>query len=139
MQGEEWGCRVLAAALRRIRPQLAAGLRVQACRLSRCGEFWSVRVECRLLAGPAGAAGPVLVSGRGTARLRDGWLPGDPRAVRRLQLALAHAVAEVAEGSGRGLALWRGQAGRPASRLAGPRAPAAPGAAAVARAAGSGR
>jgi hypothetical protein len=107
MLREEWGARVLTAALRRLRPRLASGLSLEASLLSRGGDWWSVRVRCRLGEPAAPGILPAVVDGRGTARLGRGWLPGDPRAGRRLQLALAQAVAQVAEGSGLGLGLWR--------------------------------
>ncbi len=119
MEREEWGSRILTAALRRLRPRLCAGLRLEACLLSRCGEYWSVRVRCRLGVAPVERAAAPLFHGRGSARLGRKWLPGDPRAGRCLQLALAQAVAEVAETSGLGLGIWRGSGGRgaPGGRL----------------------
>jgi hypothetical protein len=105
---DEWGRRVIAAALRRLR--LRSGFRLQACRLARRGEFWKLELVCRVLEVP----GEVLLRGRGKARLPRAWLPGDPRLDRRLQLALAEAVADLAERSGQGLRLcqWRGEAAR---------------------------
>jgi len=101
---DEWGRRVVAAALRRLR--LRDGCRLQACRLARRGEFWRLELVCRVREGP----GEVLLRGRGKARLHRTWLPGDPRLERRLQLALAEAVADLAERSGRGLGLCRWRA-----------------------------
>lgn len=108
----EWGRRVLAAALRRLRARRAKQLAVEHCRIVRYGERWDVRLTCRILpvAGmqPAGVGpAPRRLTGRGTALLHPSWLPGDPRLGRRLQLALANALAEVAEQSGLGLGILR--------------------------------
>ncbi|MFH1844288.1 MAG: hypothetical protein ABIF77_13875 [bacterium] len=127
MNREEWGRRILATALHRVREQLSRDLYVEHCLVSWAGEYWTVRLECRPkqsgsrhtgLGLPATSSlGPLApqratghcrrLIGHGTARLRAGWLPGDPRFGRQLLLALACALAEIAEISGGGLRTWR--------------------------------
>jgi hypothetical protein len=101
MTRDEWGRRILAAALRRLR--LEDSIRLKGCRVAHRGEFWKLELVCRIRAGST----EILLRGRGKARLCRAWLPGDPRLDRRLQLALAEAVAEIAETSGWGLRLCR--------------------------------
>jgi len=103
----EWGRRVLVAAVERLRRQLAPGLSLLDCTCSRRGEWWTVRLCCRLDSRAEPPAAGRLLRGCGHARLPRALLPGDPRLGRRLQLALAAALAEVAQESGLGLRICR--------------------------------
>ncbi|MHB8079216.1 MAG: hypothetical protein ACYDIE_08185 [Candidatus Krumholzibacteriia bacterium] len=115
MEKGEWGCRVLAAAAGRLRGRLAPGLRLVDCTCSRRGEWWTVRLRCRQARGAGSSAAGPLLHGAGHACLPRALLPGDPRLGRRLQLALAAALVEVAQESGLGLRVCR-WAVRPESR-----------------------
>lgn len=103
-QVQEWGRRVLGEAMDRLRPHLAPGLTVARCALAREEGRWRVRLVCRWTGEGCGARS---CAGSAPARLGPGWPPGDPGAQRRLLLALAQAVEEVAMASGLGLAACR--------------------------------
>ncbi len=107
MERGEWGRRVLAAAEIRLRRRLAPGLRLEDCICSRRGEWWTVRLRCRQVAPDDSLAAERLLHGSGHACLPRSLLPGDPRLGRRLQLALAAALVEVAQESGLGLRVCR--------------------------------
>ncbi len=107
MERGEWGRLVLAAAAERLRRRLGPGLRLVDCTCSRRGEWWTVRLRCREAGRGEPPSGGRLLHGRGHACLPRSLLPGDPRLGRRLQLALAAALAEVAQESGLGLRACR--------------------------------
>ena len=108
MERGEWGRRVLAVAESRLRRRLAPGLRLVDCTCSRRGEWWTVRLRCRQVTPDESLAAGRLLHGSGHVCLPRSLLPGDPRLGRRLQLALAAALVEVAQESGLGLrvCLW---------------------------------
>lgn len=143
-----WGRQVVSAALRRLAPRLPAELRLERCTVSPRGEWWRVTLRGRWAGAGigAGAADPGLAAepagaGSGRARWPRVWAPGDPRARRRLELALAEALAALAESTGAGLAIGRGYGvdGRRGSWAAGGRRGAAPDAAAAGRLPGRAR
>jgi hypothetical protein len=103
----EWGHRILAAAESRLRRRLAPGLRLVDCTCCRRGEWWTVRLRCRQVTPDEPPAAGRLLHGSGHACLPRSLLPGDPRLGRRLQLALAAALVEVAQESGLGLRVCR--------------------------------
>lgn len=108
MDRTEWGRGVVSAALRRLARRLPAELRLERCTVSPRGEWWRVTL-CGRWAGAGLATG--LGAGSGIARWPRSWAPGDPRARRRLELALAEALAALAESTGAGLAIGRGYGG----------------------------
>ena len=103
----DWGRQVLAAAGRRLRGRLAPGLRLVDCTCSRRGVWWTVRLCCRQSRGAEATSEGRLLHGCGHVCLPRSYLPGDPRLGRRLQLALAAALTEVAQESGLGLRICR--------------------------------
>lgn len=107
MERGEWGHRVLAAAESRLCCRLAPGLRLVDCTSSRRGEWWTVRLRCRQVTRDEPPGVGRLLHGSGHAHLPRSLLPGDPRLGRRLQLALASALVEVAQESGLGLRVCR--------------------------------
>jgi hypothetical protein len=127
----EWGRALLASDLRRLRTWLADPVRIVGCRVACQGQNWRIRLLCTVDPAPASScpggqgdrspsSGETL-AGLGQARLQSRWRPGDARLRRRLHLAVAAALAEVAESSGLGLRIchWpaaipgRARAGRP--------------------------
>ena len=152
MDRTEWGRGVVSAALRRLARRLPAELRLERCTVSPRGEWWRVTLHGRWAgaglgagfgaglatgvasASPGWAAEPAG-AGSGSARWPRSWAPGDPRARRRLELALAEALAALAESTGAGLAIGRGYGGegRRGTGAADGGRGAAPGAAAAGR------
>lgn len=120
MERGEWGRLVLAAAESRLRRRLAPDLRLVDCTCSRRGEWWTVRLRCRQARRDDSPAAARLLHGSGHACLPRSLLPGDPRLGRRLQLALAAALVEVAQESGLGLRVccWAVRPGSPSGRSA---------------------
>lgn len=118
MERGEWGRRVLATAERRLRNRLAPGLQLVGCTCRRRGEWWTVRLSCRQAPRDGSPVAGRLLHGSGQACLPRALLPGDARLGRRLQLALAAALVEVAQESGLGLRICR-WAVRPESRSGG--------------------
>ena len=126
MDATEWGRRSLARAALRLRPRLATGLALAACRGARRRDGWTVCLECRWERPGGRPAAARLVRGRGRAYASPRWLPGDPRLAACVRLALAAALAEVAQETGLGLRVCRWEVSRPGR---GPRDAAPPGAA----------
>lgn len=120
-----WCRQIVEEGLARLRPGLAADVEIVRWELTPCGRDWRIRLECRWRGEDRS---PRRATGRGWARLGPNWPPGDPRARRCVELALAQALAEVAMASGLGLAIygWRLKPAPPCPRRGRGRAAARP-------------
>jgi hypothetical protein len=110
---EERGRQVLARGLERLRARLSVDLKLVGGRVQRQGDRLVVLLQAEPSRPDVRAAaqdnvrGIAEVTGCGVVRLAGRWLPGDPRPERGIQLALAIAVARLAEASGLGLRICR--------------------------------